>query len=515
MSTLTQRLARVPVGGLVAVIVLTSAALYLGVALALAGSPGFPLDDSWIHQTLARSLVREGRLAINPGEATAASTSPLWTFVLTGGHLLGLAPFWWSHLLGALLLGATAFTTAALARRLFPGQADLAVPLALLTVLEWRLTWAAFSGMETLLFTILCLALLLQATETRRSGWLLGLTGGLATLARPDGAVLFGLVLGVRTLSSIAPRGVEPGEGVFAGRGGRLTRALGGALLALAVFILALSPSGAYNMATWGSPLPATFQAKGAFYQQALTVPFVLSYIGRSVTFFGSGPLLLLAPGAVVAIAGLLRQTRPGLERLILLLPALWVLALVLLYLLWLPALYHHGRYLMPALPVGLVYGVAGTAQLLRQSPFRLLTRLSPSGIAVFTLALWVNGAVVYGWDVRYLTDQQVAVARWLQRETPADLVVATHDIGAIGYFAQRRVVDMAGLITPELTRTPRDQERILATLQQQGVTQAAIFPSWYPWLPQDPRMQEVYRAATDYALRLGGDEMRVYTMHW
>lgn len=131
------------------------------------------------------------------------------------------------------------------------------------------------------------------------------------------------------------------------------------------------------------------------------------------------------------------------------------------------------------------------------------------------TLVLWGYGAVVYGGDVRVITDQQVAVARWLRRETSPATVVATHDIGAIGYFAERRVVDMAGLITPELTQTPRDRERIMATLREQGAAVAAIFPRWYPWLPQDPRVQEVYRAATDYPLPLGQDEMRVFVIRW
>jgi hypothetical protein len=40
---------------------------------------------------------------------------------------------------------------------------------------------------------------------------------------------------------------------------------------------------------------------------------------------------------------------------------------------------------------------------------------------------------------------------RWLERNTPPDAVVATPDIGAIGYYSRRRVVDLAGLITPAM----------------------------------------------------------------
>jgi hypothetical protein len=40
---------------------------------------------------------------------------------------------------------------------------------------------------------------------------------------------------------------------------------------------------------------------------------------------------------------------------------------------------------------------------------------------------------------------------QWFARNTPANAVIATPDIGAIGYFSQRSVVDLAGLVTPAM----------------------------------------------------------------
>jgi len=37
--------------------------------------------------------------------------------------------------------------------------------------------------------------------------------------------------------------------------------------------------------------------------------------------------------------------------------------------------------------------------------------------------------------------------------------VVATPDIGALGYFSQRRIVDLAGLVTPEMVPYLRREE--------------------------------------------------------
>jgi hypothetical protein len=40
---------------------------------------------------------------------------------------------------------------------------------------------------------------------------------------------------------------------------------------------------------------------------------------------------------------------------------------------------------------------------------------------------------------------------RWLHENTPERSVIATPDIGALGYFSRRRIVDLAGLVTPQM----------------------------------------------------------------
>jgi len=44
-----------------------------------------------------------------------------------------------------------------------------------------------------------------------------------------------------------------------------------------------------------------------------------------------------------------------------------------------------------------------------------------------------------------------VPLGRWLGAHAPADAQVATPDIGAIGYFSGRRVLDLGGLVTPRM----------------------------------------------------------------
>ncbi|MDP2778149.1 MAG: hypothetical protein Q8O48_10950, partial [Anaerolineales bacterium] len=71
---------------IIALAVLLIAAVYL-LASRLTYAIGFPLDDSWIHQTYARSLAWNGEWAFRPGLLSAGSTSPLWSALLAIGFL--------------------------------------------------------------------------------------------------------------------------------------------------------------------------------------------------------------------------------------------------------------------------------------------------------------------------------------------------------------------------------------------------------------------------------------------
>jgi hypothetical protein len=78
------------------------------------------------------------------------------------------------------------------------------------------------------------------------------------------------------------------------------------------------------------------------------------------------------------------------------------------------------------------------------------------AGVAVLLLA---QNLIVYRVQVLphvrsfspAITNSLVAWGRWFGGHTAPDAVIATPDIGAIGYFSDRRVVDLAGLITPAM----------------------------------------------------------------
>ncbi len=473
---------------------------------------GFPLDDAWIHQDFARTLAQHGVFAYAPDRSGAGSTSPLWVLLLTPAQLLpGGASLWvvvaWADALGTLALFGLAWAAGALVELwLWDGAERWRALSALLAgvavIAEWHLTWAALSGMETMFFVFVSVLLLVGIGRRWHPVWP-GSLAALLTSIRPEGSVLALLAAGALILGVGVPARVATGR----------WRVL---LVYLGVYALGLVPLLIVNEAAAGSFLPSTFYAKGAYYGlEGSELARLASYTLGVLGWLFSSPLVVLTlPGAAYA----LWQTRRAQGRGTLWLALIWMLALIGVYAVHLPVVYQNGRYLMPILPVLLALGVVGYARLLGKGSFRLL----PGALFVLALALGVlsiaRGAGIYAANIRYIDEYQVATAFWLRDHTPQDALVATHDIGAIGYFSGRRVIDLGGLTQPEIVPLLSDQRALVAYLQQEHVGYVVMFPDWFPaprLLLAAVRRGEVYRAHDPGIAAIGGSDLVTYRTGW
>jgi hypothetical protein len=449
--------------------------LYTGVA-APRGHSGYPLDDAWIHQTYARNWAETGQLAYVVGLPSAGSTAPLWTLLLSVAYRLQINPYLWTMVLGVLMLAISAWLLSRLADRLFPNRSVVSWLVGLACVFEWHLVWAAASGMETLLFIALALALI-DRVWAESSGWIIGVLGGLLILTRPEGLLLFALVLAVMLIQSGRGALIETGKAVLA-------------------FLIVLAPGAYFNLQASGSIFPNTFYAKQSEYAELMSsLPRWLGSIGNMLVAPLAGGLLLLVPGVIMWVIQNRRDVKQRI-RWLWWLPLFWMFAHVVVYALRLPVSYQHGRYLLPIIPIVLLYGIVGTALLLdwikarsTRSAARLLRRVYALTIGV-VFALYVPiGAMAFATDVAIINGEMVVVAQWLDRNTPPDAIIAAHDIGAIGYFTRRPILDLAGLISPEVIPFIRDEAQLGEWLQAKGAQYFVTFPGWYPqlatrWLP-------------------------------
>ena len=118
-------------------------------------------------------------------------------------------------------------------------------------------------------------------------------------------------------------------------------------------------------------------------------------------------------------------------------------------------------------------------------------------------------GAKAYAEDVAIIESEMVATAHWIRENTKPEALIAAHDIGAIGYFAQRDIVDLAGLISPDVIPFIRDEDKIAGHLDAQQVDFLMTFPRWYPYLTA--RSILIFQTDGAFSPQLGGENMAVY----
>jgi hypothetical protein len=289
---------------------------------------------------------------------------------------------------------------------------------------------------------------------------------GLSAWVRPDGITLLGPAILALVL-------VEPGW---------KPRLRAASLLFLG-FAALFVPYLVFNRLLAGSWWPNTFYAKQAEYAVLRQELFWNRLAGQVRPLLqGAGAVLL--PGVLLFAWGAFRRRAWGA-----LAGVIWLVGYLGLYAWRLPVAYQHGRYLIPVMPVFLVWGLAGLAGWVQPSTPVMWRRVVgkawsiSAGLVLFLY--WLLGARAYSGDVAFIESEMVATARWVSENTDPGALVAAHDIGALGFFGGRRLLDLAGLVSPQVIPFIRDEPRLAAFLDEQGADFLVTFPGWYPELVQ------------------------------
>jgi hypothetical protein len=464
-------------------------ALFLAAERRIAGAPGLPLDDAWIHLHFARNLAEGAGFSYNPGVPVAGSTAPLWTLLLGAAFAVG-GPW----LATAKVLGVTTALAAgaatAWAARAWGATPILAAGGGLGLLWTGAMGWGALSGMEVGLASVLVAAAL--GLLARDRFWAATVLAALASLARPEAGLLLPLIV--------------------LGRRPPLARVVVAALSAATV----VAPWVAFSLRTVGAPVPATAIAKveggllgwlsGTPDPQAhLWLDRAGAFLREAVSWLAqTHPLLpwLLLPA--LAVAWHRCGCRLGVPGLVLLLQPLAMA--------WLapyrgPA-FQEGRYVIHLLPVAFVLlAVAASA-------------LRPRWQA-WLAAGWLSGALLvlpsaaerYGWAVQNINAMQVHLGHWVAEHVPPGARLAVNDIGAIAWVSRRTVIDLMGLVSPEILPYRRQGERgVIRFLARVCPEYLIVFPRWFPELTaRRPGLEPVYAVRLERNVVAGGPEMVVY----
>ena len=177
---------------------------------------------------------------------------------------------------------------------------------------------------------------------------------------------------------------------------------------------------------------------------------------------------------------------------------------------------FQEGRYSIHLLPVALLLvATAWTAP--TSSAARWAVLLSPLRLLYLAMALvtLVPASERYAWGVQNINAMQVHLGHWVNNHLPRGATLAVNDIGAIAYFSRRPVLDLMGLVTPEIRPYRREGEPgVLRFIAERCPDAVIVFPTWFPQLAaRTDVFVPVYRVRLERNEVSGGPEMVVYRL--
>ncbi|AOJ02738.1 hypothetical protein WS70_13625 [Burkholderia mayonis] len=377
----------------------------------------YQLDDSLIYLRYVRNLFDGLGLTYNAGDHFNGLTSPLYSYLLIAANSVTHSLQYTTIFLSFVFLCAAAiYGAAALSENRFE-QA-----LCGFFVVSFNYFYTTF-GMETTLFLFLT-ALTLHFYRNDRL-YLVGATIGFLILTRTEGVFLGAVIFGhyIFTRKRIPP--------------------LKYLVVAAAIILANLL----FNYLYYGAPLPATGNAKigqGRSGFWGTRYPF-LNVMYMKDWFFGGDYRLLwfLFPSAVI---GLFARRSSATAYLTVAYLALlggfyvflhipnyhWYYAPFFYFLVLFSAI---GAYQLISMAIGLAK--KRKAYLLAAVPVTIVTAVF--GAHNLKLADIVRGSF----------DPYRSIGNWINDNTPKSAVVAAVEIGTIGWYGNRYIIDILGLTNP------------------------------------------------------------------
>jgi hypothetical protein len=119
------------------------------------------------------------------------------------------------------------------------------------------------------------------------------------------------------------------------------------------------------------------------------------------------------------------------------------------------------------------------------------------------------------------ISTMQVTLAQWASENLPENATIATYDVGAIGYFFYpRTVIDLYGLVTPQILHNLTDLHDQVVYLREIGCNYMMFYVEWMVGYIRALRGVgaapiELTRAHLDDNVVCGTDNMAIYEIVW
>ena len=393
------------------------AILYIS-AIGLKRLQGFMPDDAFISYRFAFNLAKGYGWVYNIGSPPCNSaTSPLYVLLLALSYLVNPNMIYNAKLLFVLSLAGCAVFTFEAFSALKVKTAGLLASAYILSA-PWVLSTC---GMESALFLLFLAASCYF--YIKGSEWTTGIALGLLVLTRGEG-VLLAVILCLAW--------------IFIKRRIPFRMFLGGLFLVVPWVVFSLTyfghllPNSLYakmaqgKSGLWGSGFP--------FFKGFYQIPVLFSFLAWAII---AGSLTLLGLSAILIRS----QYRKIIVPLI-----LFSISLILVYGLVLNVPVYHWYY-VPIVYVCLNLAAIGTESLLKTGWLRKET-LSLAFGGIGALGILVSGIIQI--PKGFGPTNYIEVSSWLRQNTSTSAKVAATEIGIIGWFSQRPIIDYLGLLSVE-----------------------------------------------------------------
>lgn len=421
-------------------------------------------DDPFITYRYAENIRIGSGFVYNPGEHVQSTTTPLFTLLLAGlsfvwGDLPHLA-----NLIGALSLaagGLLLWELAAFWKAPWAGWAGLLLyplfPLAITTL-----------GSETPLYIALCLGAFVA--YYRRRYLLTAVCAALALLARPDGLLVSVILVvdftyrlyGEKLLVLVVDHAKRESESTSHSSLREWAKPkFAIPWKAILLFFALIVPWFSFAWVYFGSPLPVTLAVKQQQGAMAVSQRFAQGFLS-TLAWYKSWRYALEAVLSLIGLVLVFRQARHWLRFLAW--PALYFVAFSIL------GVSRYFWYYTPLVPgfillVGL--GLQFMAGMILRIPlhwkilvsifkdlpekYHLHTAQILSIVVLIILFfIQVNSLLrLRDPDTRFAIYR--AAGRWLAANTAGGATVGALEVGILGFYAHRPMVDFAGLIRPKV----------------------------------------------------------------
>lgn len=454
----------------------------------------YPLDDAYIHLSMARNWVTGAGYGAIPNVTASSSSSPLWTLLLaigfvaklgsSGPLLLNALFFAWLIGIFSEAIGAHAYfdrlssRSKGFASRHNAASAGFSVLLLALLPAHALLV----SGMEHLAHLTMCV-LLLRTTLDRRPSWLLFLLSAIGMGLRFETVFL-------ATATSI----------VFLRRRewSRALAVLGGALTTLAAVAYFLTAKGL-------PPIPMSILLK----RQALEPTLIVDAFRKGIAAPYLLGFLVLAAAMFFSAERVEKREETSGKEVALVLGMTLGAHLLFAQVGW---LYRYDAYL-----VGLaLYAGVRTPELASLRVSKVLLPLVLLGLSVRAIFASSTTAIAS----KNIADQEgtlVDLVHYARERQGAALGIAVTDIGTIAFEEGGRLVDLMGLASPDVAlkkglRLNHALAEDEVTFLTQGVSLAIINDAWIPRKPKHWRKIATYHIANNRVC--ASPDTAVYAVH-